>query len=165
MCNYADIYDDLISRRVHCSDAEKFAEVCPCPCNGVGWGFIWWAIEDLITQRVEVVKFCLMIIYSLSWTGDARCSYDSICCFTNCGELYLQGINIVFFPLWSHVPWSCDFVLRYILLPLFCDLLISIGMSSKKNRGDFTTLFMIYMGQHSKSPWEVSLGTLQHKLV
>ncbi|KAK2984975.1 hypothetical protein RJ640_003709, partial [Escallonia rubra] len=36
----ADIYDDLISRRVHSSDAEKFAEVCPCPCNGVGWGVI-----------------------------------------------------------------------------------------------------------------------------
>lgn len=36
-----DIYDDLISRRVHSSDAEKFAEVCPCPCNGVGWGVIW----------------------------------------------------------------------------------------------------------------------------
>lgn len=39
--NGADIYDDLISRRVHSSDAEKFAEVCPCPCNGVGWGVIW----------------------------------------------------------------------------------------------------------------------------
>lgn len=37
----ADIYDDLISRRVNISDAEKFAEVCPCPCNGVGWGVIW----------------------------------------------------------------------------------------------------------------------------
>ena len=38
---FADIYGDLISRRVHISDAEKFAEVCPCPCNGVGWGVIW----------------------------------------------------------------------------------------------------------------------------
>ncbi|WVZ56499.1 hypothetical protein U9M48_007018 [Paspalum notatum var. saurae] len=35
---FIDIYDDLISRRVHSSDAEKFAEICPCPCNGVGWG-------------------------------------------------------------------------------------------------------------------------------
>ncbi|GMN28103.1 hypothetical protein TIFTF001_001926 [Ficus carica] len=35
-----DIYDDLISRRVNSSDAEKFAEVCPCPCNGVAWGVI-----------------------------------------------------------------------------------------------------------------------------
>ncbi|KAL8476628.1 hypothetical protein ACS0TY_029068 [Phlomoides rotata] len=34
-----DIYDDLISRRVHTSDAEKFAELCPC-CTGVGWGAI-----------------------------------------------------------------------------------------------------------------------------
>ncbi|KAJ8753714.1 hypothetical protein K2173_026390 [Erythroxylum novogranatense] len=42
-----DIYDDLISRRVHSSDAEKFAEVCPCPCNGVGWGIIWGFISFL----------------------------------------------------------------------------------------------------------------------
>ncbi|KAK9204052.1 hypothetical protein WN943_014309 [Citrus x changshan-huyou] len=40
-----DIYDDLISRRVHSSDAEKFAEVCPCPCNGIGWGIIWGLIS------------------------------------------------------------------------------------------------------------------------
>ncbi|CAO2826160.1 unnamed protein product [Amaranthus hypochondriacus] len=40
-----DIYDDVISRRVHSSDAEKFAEVCPCPCNGVAWGFIWGVIS------------------------------------------------------------------------------------------------------------------------
>ncbi|KAM5578107.1 hypothetical protein ABKV19_008435 [Rosa sericea] len=40
-----DIYDDLISRRVHSSDAEKFAEVCPCPCTGVGWGVIWGLIS------------------------------------------------------------------------------------------------------------------------
>ncbi|KAI3982879.1 hypothetical protein MKX01_010362 [Papaver californicum] len=36
-----DIYDDTISRRVNSSDAEKFVEVCPYPCNGVGWGVIW----------------------------------------------------------------------------------------------------------------------------
>ncbi|EPS71261.1 hypothetical protein M569_03496 [Genlisea aurea] len=40
-----DIYDDLISRRVHSSDAEKFAELCPCPCTGVGWGVIWGLIS------------------------------------------------------------------------------------------------------------------------
>ncbi|KAH6799279.1 peptidase M50B-like protein [Perilla frutescens var. frutescens] len=40
-----DIYDDLISRRVHSSDAEKFAEICPCPCNGVAWGVIWGMIS------------------------------------------------------------------------------------------------------------------------
>ncbi|RXH96563.1 hypothetical protein DVH24_009067 [Malus domestica] len=34
-----DIYDDLISRRVRSSDAEKFAEECPC-CTGCGWGVI-----------------------------------------------------------------------------------------------------------------------------
>ncbi|GLU01610.1 hypothetical protein SLE2022_189120 [Rubroshorea leprosula] len=40
-----DIYDDLISRRVNSSDAEKFADLCPCPCNGVGWGVIWGIIS------------------------------------------------------------------------------------------------------------------------
>ncbi|KAI3746005.1 hypothetical protein L6452_08420 [Arctium lappa] len=40
-----DIYGDLISRQVHTSDAEKFAEVCPCPCNGVGWGVIWGLVS------------------------------------------------------------------------------------------------------------------------
>uniref|UniRef100_A0A803NDS9 Uncharacterized protein n=1 Tax=Chenopodium quinoa TaxID=63459 RepID=A0A803NDS9_CHEQI len=30
-----DIYDDLISRRVNSSDAEKFAEVCPCHAMGL----------------------------------------------------------------------------------------------------------------------------------
>ncbi|XP_075498505.1 uncharacterized protein LOC142536952 [Primulina tabacum] len=40
-----DIYDDLISRRVHSSDAEKFAELCPCPCNGAAWGVIWGMIS------------------------------------------------------------------------------------------------------------------------
>ncbi|KAJ8536024.1 hypothetical protein K7X08_034425 [Anisodus acutangulus] len=42
-----DIYDDLTSRRVNHSDAEKFAEVCPCPCTGVGWGVIWGLISFL----------------------------------------------------------------------------------------------------------------------
>ncbi|KAF5750156.1 hypothetical protein HS088_TW03G00488 [Tripterygium wilfordii] len=41
-----DIYDDLISRRVNSSDAEKFAEICPC-CTGVGWGVIWGMISFL----------------------------------------------------------------------------------------------------------------------
>ncbi|AQL07582.1 hypothetical protein ZEAMMB73_Zm00001d047777 [Zea mays] len=40
-----DIYDDLISRRVNTSDAEKFAEICPCPCNGFAWGVIWGFIS------------------------------------------------------------------------------------------------------------------------
>ncbi|KAG2281041.1 hypothetical protein Bca52824_052261 [Brassica carinata] len=39
-----NIYDDLISRRVHSSDAEKFAEICPC-CTGCGWGVIWGMIS------------------------------------------------------------------------------------------------------------------------
>ncbi|KAA8530582.1 hypothetical protein F0562_005291 [Nyssa sinensis] len=40
-----DIYDDLISRRINSSDAERFAELCPCPCNGVAWGVIWGMIS------------------------------------------------------------------------------------------------------------------------
>ncbi|XP_040367713.1 uncharacterized protein LOC112179331 isoform X2 [Rosa chinensis] len=42
-----DIYDDLISRRVHSSDAEKFSEECPC-CTGCGWGVIWGLISFLL---------------------------------------------------------------------------------------------------------------------
>ncbi|KAB1998471.1 hypothetical protein ES319_D12G091200v1 [Gossypium barbadense] len=45
MFSVYDIYDDLISRGVNSSDAKKFAEICPCPCNGVGWGFIWGMIS------------------------------------------------------------------------------------------------------------------------
>ncbi|EFJ11806.1 hypothetical protein SELMODRAFT_105153 [Selaginella moellendorffii] len=42
MFSVYDIYDDLISRRVNTSDAEKFSEVCVCcPCNGLAWGVIW----------------------------------------------------------------------------------------------------------------------------
>ncbi|GAB4832322.1 hypothetical protein Ancab_006336 [Ancistrocladus abbreviatus] len=44
-CPFTDIYDDLISRRVNSSDAEKFAELCPCPCNGVAWGVVWGMIS------------------------------------------------------------------------------------------------------------------------
>ncbi|BBH04117.1 hypothetical protein Prudu_015170 [Prunus dulcis] len=36
-----DIYDDLISRRVNSSDAERFAEECPC-CTGCGWGMTYY---------------------------------------------------------------------------------------------------------------------------
>lgn len=54
--NRADIYDDLISRRVHSSDAEKFAELCPCPCNGAAWGVIWWAF--LLARDHEWLNTC-----------------------------------------------------------------------------------------------------------
>ncbi|OIT38037.1 PREDICTED: uncharacterized protein LOC109239944 [Nicotiana attenuata] len=40
-----DIYDDLISRRVNTSDAEKFAELCPCCCAGIFWGVLWGMIS------------------------------------------------------------------------------------------------------------------------
>lgn len=48
-----DIYDDTISRRVHSSDAEKFAEICPC-CNGCGWGVVWGFIS---------IAFLLVAVY------------------------------------------------------------------------------------------------------
>ncbi|KAK6921189.1 hypothetical protein RJ641_014867, partial [Dillenia turbinata] len=55
-----NIFDDLISRRVHSSDAEKFAEVCLCSCNGVGWGgshlfcfFVEPCILDLLSYLEE----------------------------------------------------------------------------------------------------------------
>ncbi|CAN4079960.1 unnamed protein product [Withania somnifera] len=40
-----DIYDDLISRRVNTSDAEKFAELCPCCGPGPVWGVLWGMIS------------------------------------------------------------------------------------------------------------------------
>ncbi|TVU47518.1 hypothetical protein EJB05_07122, partial [Eragrostis curvula] len=54
-----DIYDDLISRRVNSSDAEKFAEICPCPCNGCAWGVIW--------SGFHLIYLSLHI--DISWTG------------------------------------------------------------------------------------------------
>ncbi|THU60564.1 hypothetical protein C4D60_Mb07t14100 [Musa balbisiana] len=58
-----DIYDDLISRRVHSSDAEKFAEICPCPCNGVAWGVIWMIILDLVCRGLISFTFLCGSIY------------------------------------------------------------------------------------------------------
>ncbi|KAG8373736.1 hypothetical protein BUALT_Bualt11G0055900 [Buddleja alternifolia] len=55
-----DIYDDLISRRVNSSDAERFAELCPC-CNGVGWGILcesigkfFFQISDAVFSKVNI---------------------------------------------------------------------------------------------------------------
>nr|CAD1841993.1 unnamed protein product [Ananas comosus var. bracteatus] len=59
---FIDIYDDLISRRVHSSDAEKFAEICPCPCTGVGWGIIWPANYSLLClQGYDLICFSMRI--------------------------------------------------------------------------------------------------------
>ncbi|KAL5680000.1 hypothetical protein ACJX0J_006385, partial [Zea mays] len=55
-----DIYDDLISRRVNTSDAEKFAEICPCPCNGFAWGVIWGFISQAVNMYIH---------YKLIWWG------------------------------------------------------------------------------------------------
>ncbi|KAJ0099835.1 hypothetical protein Patl1_21441 [Pistacia atlantica] len=59
---FIDIYDDLISRKVHSSDAEKFAEFCPCLCNGVGWGVICitrfnWRFRGAVVSGIAVKLF------------------------------------------------------------------------------------------------------------
>lgn len=58
-----DIYDDLISRRVNSSDAEKFAQLCPCPCNGVAWGVIWSVI--IYNAFYLLTTFHLSLFYHL----------------------------------------------------------------------------------------------------
>ncbi|KAH1200422.1 hypothetical protein GmHk_18G053550 [Glycine max] len=63
---FIDIYDDLISRRVHSSDAEKFAEVCPCPCNGFGWGVIWGMISFAF---LCASLYLGLVILSVAWEG------------------------------------------------------------------------------------------------
>ncbi|RLN39322.1 uncharacterized protein C2845_PM01G11250 [Panicum miliaceum] len=65
--NYLDIYDDLISRRVHSSDAEKFAEICPCPCNGVGWGVIWISTSCCFDLTTNSGWLLLSSHYSRYW--------------------------------------------------------------------------------------------------
>ncbi|KAH9778729.1 hypothetical protein KPL71_007441 [Citrus sinensis] len=42
---FIGVMNSLFSVLVHSSDAEKFAEVCPCPCNGIRWGIIWGLIS------------------------------------------------------------------------------------------------------------------------
>ncbi|GMH03954.1 hypothetical protein Nepgr_005793 [Nepenthes gracilis] len=55
-----DIYDDLISRREHSSDAEKFAEECPCLCNGVGWGVVWGFISLLFLSSAVYLGLVIL---------------------------------------------------------------------------------------------------------
>ncbi|XP_052115340.1 uncharacterized protein LOC107478787 isoform X3 [Arachis duranensis] len=61
-----DIYDDLISRRVHSSDAEKFAQECPCPCSGVGWGVICISFQGFdiicVSMRSCVPGCCHLVL-------------------------------------------------------------------------------------------------------
>ncbi|KAG5527930.1 hypothetical protein RHGRI_028754 [Rhododendron griersonianum] len=60
-----NIYDDLISRRVNSSDAEKFAEVCPCPCNGAAWGVIWFSdLDGILLDIVETGEHSFIPIIS-----------------------------------------------------------------------------------------------------
>ncbi|KAH7549340.1 hypothetical protein JRO89_XS13G0017100 [Xanthoceras sorbifolium] len=43
-CSSASSLSIIFLVKVKTSDAEKFAEVCPC-CNGMGWGIIWAIIS------------------------------------------------------------------------------------------------------------------------
>ncbi|KAF3670798.1 putative non-specific lipid-transfer protein AKCS9-like [Capsicum annuum] len=56
-----DIYDDLISRRVNTSDAEKFAELCPCCCAGPFWGVLWSFRMGLMALQYCKAEFCHLI--------------------------------------------------------------------------------------------------------
>lgn len=105
--NDADIYDDLISRRVNSSDAEKFAEVCPCPCNGVAWGVIWWDFNSL--------KDCENVTVRILAIDVLRSSMLSYVSHTSFYGPYLQGNDIFHISLWCNVPWTCHLVMRYYL--------------------------------------------------
>ncbi|KAK7340959.1 hypothetical protein VNO77_21678 [Canavalia gladiata] len=83
-----DIYDDLISRRVHSSDAEKFAEVCPCPCNGVGWGVI-----------------CFQALVKPDYQDDHWSN-------NSCLALRGRGDDIVCISLRIFVPWIGHIIMR-----------------------------------------------------
>ena len=109
-----DIYDDLISRRVHSSDAEKFAEICPCPCNGVGWGFIWWDTDTLIFGRAWTVKYD-ETAYDVQWWCKDFMIISVLLLIFCCGH-YLQGNDIILISCWINVPWTCHLILRYSLL-------------------------------------------------
>ncbi|XBH56795.1 hypothetical protein VPH35_078534 [Triticum aestivum] len=72
-----DIYDDTISRRVNSSDAEKFAEICPCPCNGVGWGVIWGFISFIFLCASIYLGLLMRIddgprTWACAWLSDLR---------------------------------------------------------------------------------------------
>ena len=41
-----DTVEDLVARKVHNSDASKFAEICRC-CPAQGWGVLWTGISLL----------------------------------------------------------------------------------------------------------------------
>ncbi|KAF4363293.1 hypothetical protein F8388_001834 [Cannabis sativa] len=80
-----DIYDDLISRRVNSSDAEKFAEICPC-CNGVGWGVIWLLQNFKFNNKLD---------------GNSGVNL-------NCEYL---GNDIIYISLWINVFGSCHLIM------------------------------------------------------
>lgn len=98
--NEPDIYDDLISRRINSSDAEKFAEVCPCPCNGVAWGVLWSASVSLLPISIKTKsQFNLLFLT-----------------FIFLMLIGMKGNDLIHIPLRSNVPWTCHPLMRYVLL-------------------------------------------------
>lgn len=102
----ADIYDDLISRRVNSSDAEKFAEVCPCPCNGVGWGVIWWAFYP-----IESFFFFFSVLVELRRVSSMILCLCYIALLPNYKAMYLvaggSSLSCFFVEPCTLVLWSC----------------------------------------------------------
>ncbi|WMV16847.1 hypothetical protein MTR67_010232 [Solanum verrucosum] len=75
-----DIYDDLISRRVNSSDAEKFAELCPCCCAGPFWGVLWLGNDIFCFSFWSYVPWPCPFILSIS--SIIRC-YIQFCLVLN----------------------------------------------------------------------------------
>jgi hypothetical protein len=93
-----DIYDDLISRRVNSSDAEKFAEICPCPCNGCAWGVIWSALQFH------------WFLSPLALYQDNPYAEDNN---TNNCYSFFQGFRLIYPSLCINISWAGYIVLRY----------------------------------------------------
>lgn len=97
-----DIYDDLISRRVHSSDAEKFAEICPC-CTGCGWGVIWldfFSPNSLHNSETE--RRLLFWPFGFWYSGE----WYHLCFFA---RRCISG-------LWSYHRERCSFGLAFLFL-------------------------------------------------
>jgi hypothetical protein len=105
-------FDDLISRWVNSSDAEKFAEICPCPCNSVGWGVLWW-VKNHSLQNVHCHTLCQFFLKKNLIIECAVCHVT-------------QGLHLFRLPACSCVPRTSKLVMILILevmlhlkIPLF----------------------------------------------
>jgi len=128
--NYLDIYDDLISRRVNTSDAEKFAEICPCPCNGFAWGVIWSA-PNFNSYFFLYLWCCIKIILMVTtpMLTFAVLSFRGFISFIFlCASIYL-GLVIL--------SWGDSYVFilpHFILLVLTCSFTIALQHRAQSHR-------------------------------